>query len=65
MNLKRIKKFSTSGKTYQNWGRALQPDIVIGINCNKKGYVKNLPKPEIEGTTNFSIMLNLWQASST
>ncbi len=33
-------------------------------NRNKKSYIKNLPEPEIEGATNYRIMLHVFSLTS-
>ncbi len=39
------------GKTYQD-SENVTTEFML-VNLNKKAYVKNLPKPEIEGATSY------------
>ncbi len=44
--------------------RALSLDVIKLVNCKKKDYVRSLPKSEMEGATNYWILINFSSLTS-
>ncbi len=52
-----VPKHFTLVEKLTNICRILLPHVFILVDCHKKGHVKDLSKPKIEGATNYRITL--------